>query len=45
MKALKLIINQKFRPGMSDDEVYEVTQGDWVIGDSRREDAEYAMAV
>ena len=45
MKALKLIINQKFRPGMSDDEVYEVTQGDWVISDSRREDAEYAMAV
>ena len=45
MKALKLIINQKFRPDMSDDEVYEVTRGDWVIGDNRRQEAQYAMAV
>ena len=45
MKALKFIINQKFRPGMSDDEIYEVTRGDWVISDSRRQEADYAMAV
>ena len=45
MKALKFIINQKFRLGMLDDEVYEVTRGDWVIGENRRQEAQYAMAV
>ena len=37
-------ISRSYREGMSPDEVYEVTRGDWLI-DERRDQAEYAFAV
>ena len=37
-------INRLYRKGMSADELYEVTRGNWVIG-KRRENARYALAV
>ena len=37
-------ISRSYREGMSSDEVYEVTRGDWLI-DERRDEAEYAFAV
>ena len=42
--SVLLRISRSYREGMSSDEVYEVTRGDWLI-DERRDQAEYAFAV
>jgi hypothetical protein len=42
--AILITINRLFRRGMSPDELYEATRGNWVIG-TRREKAKYAFAV
>jgi len=42
--AILITVNRLYRKGMSDDELYEVTRGNWVIG-KRREKAQYALAV
>ena len=46
MKAIKFILNQKYREGMSRDELYEIVRGEWKIrDDTMRESAKYAVAV
>ena len=45
MKAIKLSINQKYREGMSPEELYEISRGDWKVGEESRQTAEYALAV
>lgn len=42
--AILLRINQKYREGLSQDELYQITRGEWVIG-KRRVHARYAFAV
>ena len=44
MKALKLIINKKFRPDMLPEELYEASRGDWDISEEKM-DAQYALIV
>ena len=43
-KVLLIRINQRFRPSMSNEEMYEATRGIWKLG-PRRENAKYAFAV
>ena len=43
-KAILITINQSYRSGMTERELYESTRGIWRVG-KRREKAEYAMAV
>jgi len=43
-QAILITINQLYRTGMSNEELYEATRGVWRIG-PRRNEAEYAMAV
>ena len=45
MKAIKLSINQKYREGMSSEELYEISRGDWKVGEESRQTAEYVLAV
>lgn len=42
--VILITINRLYRKGMSEDDLYEVTRGNWVIG-KRRENAHYALAV
>ena len=42
--VILITINQLYRSGMSPEELFNVTSGDWVIG-SRRNEAKYAFAV
>jgi uncharacterized protein len=42
--ALLIRVNQLYRYGMSNDELYDITRGVWKIG-TRREKAKYAFAV
>ena len=42
--AVLLRINQKYREGLSQDELYQITRGEWVVGE-RRVHASYAFAV
>lgn len=42
--SLLIIINRAYKRGMSDDELYEFTRGNWVLGE-RRNRAKYAFAV
>ncbi len=42
--ALLLTINRLYRRGMTSDEIYEITRGNWVVGEDR-EKAEYAFAL
>ncbi|MDX1991652.1 MAG: hypothetical protein SF029_04655 [bacterium] len=42
--VILVTINRLYRKGMSAEELYGVTRGDWVIG-TRREKAQYAFAV
>ena len=42
--AVLLRINQKYREGLSQDDLYQITRGEWVIGE-RRINARYAFAV
>lgn len=42
--VLLITINRLYRKGMSADELYEITRGNWVVGE-RRENARYALAV
>lgn len=43
-KAILIRINQKFRYGMSEIELYDTTRGIWVVGENRTK-AEYAFAI
>ncbi|MCE7983039.1 MAG: hypothetical protein DYG89_17785 [Caldilinea sp. CFX5] len=42
--VILITINRLYRRGMSAEELYEVTRGNWVIG-QRRAQAKYAFAV
>ncbi|HEX2907223.1 MAG TPA: hypothetical protein VHO69_10215, partial [Phototrophicaceae bacterium] len=42
--AILVTINRLYRKGMSKEELYEITRGNWVIG-KRREGAQYAFAI
>ena len=42
--AILFRISQRYREGLSENELYQITRGEWVIG-SRREHAKYAFAV
>jgi hypothetical protein len=42
--VLLIIINRLYRRNMSDNQLYQVTHGNWVLG-RRREKAEYGLAV
>jgi uncharacterized protein len=42
--AILVTVDRRHRPDMSEDELYEITRGDWVIGD-RRNKANYAFCV
>lgn len=42
--SIIIVINQLYQRGMSQDELFRVTSGNWVIG-KRREKAQYAFAV
>lgn len=42
--ALLLRINQRYHEKITDDELYEITRGEWVVG-MRRNHARYAFAV
>jgi len=44
-KALLIRVNQLFRHGMSDDELYEATRGVWRVNPQRGGRARFAMAV
>lgn len=44
-KAILITINKRYRSDMTDEELYEATRGLWKVGERRREEAEYAMAV
>ena len=44
-KVLLFRIQRYYRPGMSDDEIYEGARGVWKIGTRRRKRAEYAFGV
>src|SRR5215212_10658186 len=43
-QAVLIRINQTYRPGMSDQELYDATRGIWKMGE-RREHARFAFAV
>ena len=43
-KAILVTINQRYKPRMTDLELYEATRGVWVLS-QRREKADYVMAV
>ena len=43
--AILIRINQLYRPGMSDEELYDATRGIWVARGERRARAKYALAV
>ncbi|MDH5507092.1 MAG: hypothetical protein OEZ02_07705 [Anaerolineae bacterium] len=42
--SILITVNKQFRYGMSPDELYEITRGNWIVA-ARREDAEYAISV
>ena len=42
--AVLLRISQRYREGLSENELYQIARGEWVIG-RRREHARYAFAV
>ncbi|MCA9952830.1 MAG: hypothetical protein KDE48_24440 [Anaerolineales bacterium] len=42
--ALLIIVNKLFHRGMDEEDLYEITRGNWVLG-SRRENAQYAFAI
>ncbi len=42
--AILITINQLFERGVSDERLYEITRGDWVVGE-RRNRAKYAFSV
>lgn len=42
--VLLIRVNRLYRKGMSDEELFAITQGNWVVG-TRREKAHYAFAV
>jgi uncharacterized protein len=42
--AILIRINQEYRHGMSDAELYDATRGVWVLGE-KRDEAEFALAV
>ena len=42
--SIIIVVNQLFERGMSDDELYEITRGNWVVGE-RRETAKFAFSV
>jgi hypothetical protein len=42
--AILVTVNRLFRRNMSDDEIYEITRGNWVVGE-RRNKAKYAFCV
>jgi hypothetical protein len=44
-KTILLTINRYYRSDMSREELYEVTRGIWVVGETRRNKVEYAMAL
>jgi hypothetical protein len=44
-KTILLTINRFYRSDMSIEELYEVTRGIWVVGETRRNKVEFAMAV
>ena len=42
--AILVTVNRLFRRNMTDDEIYEITRGNWVVGE-RRNKAKYAFCV
>jgi len=42
--AILVTVNRLFRRNMNDDEIYEITRGNWVVGE-RRNKAKYAFCV
>lgn len=42
--AILIIVNQLFERGISDEKLYEITRGDWIVGE-RRNRAKYAFAI
>ena len=44
-KAILITINKRYRSDMTPEELYESTRGLWKVGEKRREEADYAMAV
>jgi len=44
-KAILLTINRFYRSDMSKEELYETTRGIWVVGETRRNKVEYAIAL
>ena len=43
--SVLIIINQQFGRNISQDELYEITRGNWVMGEKRRKDAKFAFAI
>lgn len=44
-KAILITINKLYRSDMSAEELYETTRGIWVVGETRRNKVEYALAL
>ncbi|TRZ49416.1 hypothetical protein D4S03_08340 [bacterium] len=44
-KAILITINKLYRSDMSKEELYETTRGIWIVGETRRNKVEYAMAI
>lgn len=43
--AILITVNQLYREGMSAEELYEITRGNWVVNPQRSNKAQYAFAV
>jgi uncharacterized protein len=44
-KAILITINKLYRSDMTKEELYETTRGIWVVGETRRNKAQYAFAL
>ena len=44
-KVILFRLNKSFRPGMSDDKIYESTRGAWAVDRARAGNARYAFGV
>ncbi|HNS03167.1 MAG TPA: hypothetical protein PKM78_12395 [Anaerolineae bacterium] len=42
--AILITVNRLYRRGMSDEEIYEITRGNWIVGE-RRNKARYALCI
>ena len=43
--AILVRVNRSYRRGMTPCQIYDITRGDWVLGEGKRRNARFAMAV